>query len=92
MNTTTAKDERSGREIKLTDGLFIANVSTGEWQFADTSGEEDDYAVVFTEDFLDSPASFVSSMANLSREHWFDAEKFFDFFERFQEENKINIS
>lgn len=90
MKFKTAICERTGHEILLTDGFFVANPVTGEWSFVsvDAPDQSTDYNVAASE-IVKSPEALVDWIAHLNEKTWFDAKKFADFFSRFREENKL---
>jgi hypothetical protein len=90
MSLKTAKCERTGHQILLSDGFFVANAGTGEWSFISLDAEENsyDYHIAITA-LIKSPEALVDWMAHLNQKTWFKPSKFFEFFERFREENNL---
>ena len=90
MSLKTAKCERTGHQILLSDGFLVANAGTGEWSFISLDAEEKsyDYHIAIAE-FTKSPEALVDWMAHLNEKTWFKPTEFFDFFERFREDNNL---
>lgn len=90
MSSKTAKCERTGKEIPISDGFFVADFTTGEWSFTSAGSSEKygDYDVP-ADDICKSPEALIDWMAHLNEKTWFDAKKFVGFFTRFREENNI---
>lgn len=90
MKFKTAKCERTGADILLSDGWLVADASTGEWSFVSIDANEKayDYHIELRE-LIKSPEAFVDWLAHLSEKTWFDPRKFFAFFERFREKNNL---
>jgi hypothetical protein len=90
MPLKTAKCERTGHEILLSDGFLIANAATGDWSFVSLDAEEKSYDYhVAISDFTKSPEALVDWMAHLNEKSWFSPAKFFSFFERFRDKNAL---
>lgn len=90
MDATTAKCERTGNKIPLSEGFFVADHTCGEWSFVSTDAPEKhgDYNVP-VDDICKSPEALVDWIAHLNEKSWFDAKKFADFFARFRKENNL---
>jgi hypothetical protein len=86
----TAKCERSGEQILLSDGLLVCNASMGEWSFVSIDASENtfDYYIELTA-LVKSPEALVDWLAHLGEKSWFKSEKFFAFFEKFRRENNL---
>lgn len=90
MTAKTAKCERTGNEIHLSEGFLVADNKTGEWSFVSAAAPEwrGDYSIpVF--DVCKSPEAFVDWMAHLNEKSWFSSKKFADFFTRLRKENLL---
>ena len=83
MKSATARCERSGRELLLSDGAFVANTSSRQWYFvaADEVRAEGEYPVPVSA-LLKSPETFIDWMAHLQEKPWFDGPSFLEFFSR----------
>ena len=90
MSDKTATCERTGEKILLREGFFTANPASGEWVFISKTAPEEhgDYPVPASE-LVNSVESFVDWMAHLAEKTWFVPVKFFAFFTRFREANKL---
>jgi hypothetical protein len=87
---TKAKCERTNTEIKLSEGFFVANKSSGEWSFVAKAAPEGprDYNVQVSR-LVASPAALVDWMAHLNEKAWFQPKKFFEFFTAFRAKNNL---
>lgn len=90
MNTKTAKCERTGKIIPLSEGFFVADHTSGEWSFVSADAHEihGDYPIS-VDDICKSPEAFVDWIAHLNEKTWFSANKFVAFFTRFRDENDL---
>lgn len=90
MVPKSAKCDRTGKLIKLSEGFLAADTSTGEWSFVCSDAPEihGEYATQITRLIL-SPEVLVDWMAHLNEKSWFSAQKFLDFFTRFRKENNL---
>lgn len=90
MEIKTAKCERTGRRIPVSDGTYVVNVRSGEWSFIcnEAPDKEGDY-LISVERFTRSPEAFVDWIAHLNGKPWFDAKKFADFMTRFRDRNDL---
>jgi hypothetical protein len=86
----TAKCERSGEQILLSDGWIVCNAPTGEWSFVSIDANENtfDYHVELTA-LVKSPEALVDWLAHIGEKTWFKPEKFFEFFKKFRKENNL---
>ena len=86
----TAKCERTGKEIPISDGFFTANPSTGEWEFISKGAPQKsgEYNIPVA-DLIKSPEALCDWLAHISEKPWFDPAKFFDFFRRFRKANGL---
>jgi len=83
MNPAKARSDHSGKEIPLSDGVFVASVATSQWYFVATDEvkAEGEYAVPVSA-LLKSPEAFIDWMAHLQEKPWFDGASFLEFFMR----------
>lgn len=90
MKFKTAKCERTGEQLLLSDGWLIADASTGEWSFVSTDAEDHAYDYyIELRALLKSPEALVDWLAHLNEKSWFEPRKFFAFFERLRRENNL---
>ena len=90
MSLKTAKCERTGSQIPLSNGFLVANAGTGDWSFISLDAEDRSYDYhIAISDLIKSPEALVDWMAHLNEKTWFKPTKFFEFFERFREKNKL---
>ena len=89
MTTKSAKCERTGQNIPLTDGYLVGSVTTGEWSFVSASAIHKplEYNIA-VKSLTATPEAMVDWLAHLHEKTWFVHSKFFDFFHRFR--NEIN--
>jgi hypothetical protein len=94
-------DHRPTTYIRLIDGALMADKRTGAWSFVDPAAYQttdhngvpqiestgDDYHISVVE-MLYTPEAFFETMNQLSKEPWFKADKFFEFFGRFWSMNE----
>ncbi len=87
---SSAKCERTGKTIPISEGFFVADQTTGEWSFVGIGAPEKygDYNVPI-DDICKSPEALIDWIAHLSEKTWFDGKKFTDFFARFRKENNL---
>ena len=86
----SAKCERTGKQVSLADGFFIADPRSGEWSFVSKEAPErsTEYIVPIAS-IVRAPEALVDWMAHLNEKTWFDARKFMDFFTRFRRDNGL---
>ena len=90
MKFKTAKCERTGNEILLSDGFFVADTATNEWSFESIDAPENsgDYNIAVSS-LTKSPEAFIDWMAHLEEKTWFNANKFISFFTRLRANNNL---
>ena len=90
MNSKTAKCERTGQEVTISNGFFVASKETGLWSFISKDAPEmpRDYSIL-VKDIVKSPEALIDWMANLNEKPWFDANKLMEFFTRFRKDNHL---
>lgn len=86
----TAKCERTGKVIPISEGFFTGNPFTGEWVFIsdDAPEKSGDYNIAVA-DMMKSPEALCDRLAHTSEKTWFEPTKFFEFFHRFREANNL---
>lgn len=90
MNLQTAKCERSGEAIPLSEGCYVATPGNGEWSFIAVEQEmHGDYCIPVSE-MTKSPETFIHWMAHINQKPWFDGQKFAEFFTRFRRANALH--
>ena len=84
------KCSRTGKEIPLIEGFFVADPSNGSWSFVQESACEivGDYNIPVSA-LISTPEAFVDWMAHINEKAWFDAKKFVDFFTKFRKVNQL---
>jgi len=85
-----AKCQRTGNEIQLEDGFFVASPFIGDWEFVSRDAPENhgDYNIA-VKDLVKSPGALVDWFAHLREKTWFNPDQFFDFFKKFRNENGL---
>lgn len=89
MNSKTAKCERTGNVVLLTDGYFVADAEAN-WLFVcvDAPDNPGDYNIEVSS-LIKSPEAFIDWMAHLREKTWFNADKFFKFFTQLRANNNL---
>ena len=84
-----AKCQRTGKEIELKDGFFASSGSSGNWEFvAVDAPEQNDYSIP-VDGLSKNPEAMVDWLAHMSQKSWFKPDEFFDFINKFRNENGI---
>ena len=90
MPSKTATCERTGVQIPVAEGFFVADPGTAEWSFMSREALELHGGYnISASDIVKSPEALVDWIAQLNDKTWFDSKRFVDFFTRFRKANKI---
>lgn len=90
MKFKTAKCERTGNEVLLSDGYFVAETDKGEWFFVSIDAPErhGDYNISVSS-LTKSPEALIDWLAHLEDKTWFNSNKFVSFFSRLRANNNL---
>lgn len=81
--------DRTGAGVPLSEGLLVADQSSGNWSFISRDAQDPrDYPVLLSK-LIESPESLVDGIAHLFDKPWFDPVKFGEFFTRLR--SQINL-
>lgn len=88
MNLNTFKCERTGKEILLHEGFFVADRSTGKWSFecSEDSGKYDEYHIP-VRDICNTHGSIDDWIEQLKEKSWFKPEELHKVFNRILNRN-----